>query len=296
MLVGDWLQSKTNLLKQANIPLPRLDLLVLLEDFTGKDRSWLLANFDKNLNGLLESHEVNLQLLNNLVRRRAKNEPLSYIRHRTEFYGRDFFIDRRVLEPRPESETIIDLLKKYLAEDNRLVEKNTRLAIDVGTGSGALAITAAMEIPKLKLIATDIDKKCLAVTKINAARYKKPIEMIEGDLVLPFVFNRRELLNNNQYILLCNLPYVPEDFPLNAAAMYEPPLAIFGGKDGLSLYRTLFDQIRSLYYKPKLILTESLPAQHKSLASIAKTSGYKLVETCDFIQLFSPLEQHQGQL
>jgi release factor glutamine methyltransferase len=89
-------------------------------------------------------------------------------------------------------------------------------------------------------------------------------------------------------VLLANLPYVPERYSINQAAEHEPKHAIFGGKDGLNLYRCFWQQIAAMADKPKFVFTESLPPQHESLAAIAKGSGYELADIQDFIQLFRP--------
>jgi release factor glutamine methyltransferase len=183
-------------------------------------------------------------------------------------------IDHRVLEPRPESETIVELLKKLPLSDM------PKLA-DIGTGSGMLAITAKLELPKAKVIATDIDQNCLDIAAQNAQKHGTKIAFRQGDLLEP-------LKDEPFDALLCNLPYVPDNFQINPAAMREPRLAIFGGPDGLGLYRKLFTQLESRHHKPRYVLTESLPPQHHLLAEIARKHGYALDTKDDFIQIFVP--------
>src|SRR3954469_15390619 len=106
MKIDQWLASATKKLEQAGIGTARLDALILLEDIIDKDRAWLLAH---------PEHEIpaaKIAKLEKLLNRRAGHEPLAYVRGRTEFYGREFFITPAVLEPRPESETMIDCLKE----------------------------------------------------------------------------------------------------------------------------------------------------------------------------------------
>ena len=157
-----WLKEASSRLKQSGINTSRLDALVLLEDVFGKERSWLLANPETELT------DSQLSRLDGFIERRLCHEPLAYIRHKSEFYGRDFFVDSRVLEPRPESETIIDVLKELPGLSQLVI-------IDVGTGSGALAITAKLELPNTEVIATDIDKNCLAVARQNAQNHNAKI-------------------------------------------------------------------------------------------------------------------------
>jgi release factor glutamine methyltransferase len=269
MKLHEWLQKATEKLESAGIGTARLDLFVLLEDCLNTSRAQLLAHLECEL-----SNEQ-IKQLEPLLKRRVKHEPLAYIRNKTEFYGRQFYINHNVLEPRPESETMIDQLKSLPLPPKLTI-------IDVGSGSGALAITVKLELPSAKVMATDIDKNCLEVAKRNAKNLEANVKFIEGDLLKPIATHLAA-----PYILLCNLPYVPDDFHINPAAMNEPRIAIFGGKDGLDLYKRLFKQLETLENEPKFILTESMPPQHKELAEIAKATGFRLDKTDDFIQVFT---------
>lgn len=261
--INDWLSSSTKKLRASGIGTARLDCLVLLEDTIGKDRAWLLANPDHKLS------TSQVKKLDTLVARRAAHEPLAYIRGKTEFYGRDFIINYNVLEPRPESETMIELLKNLSGID--------RIA-DIGTGSGALGITANLELPETEVIASDIDPKCIKLARENANKHNVEIDFYAGDLLDPIA--------KPIDVIIANLPYVPTDFKLNDAAMQEPKIAIFGGTDGLDVYRRLFAQTAKLSQVPKYILTESLPFQHKELSKIAESAGYRQFDKADFVQLF----------
>lgn len=272
--VSDFLDRATRQLKKAGIGTARLDCLVLLEDELGQDRSWILAHNDDCLS-VNTMHKLNTKVL-----RRSAHEPLAYIRHKTEFYGRTFYIDRRVLEPRPESETMIDLLKALPSIDRR--DPAEQLVVDIGTGSGVLAITAKLELPHLVIKAVDIDLGCLHVASRNAHTLRANITLHKGNLL-----NSAAAAGDAIYALLCNLPYVPDSFQINPAATWEPRLAIFGGKDGLDLYRRLFMECQSSCLPPRFILTETLPIQHTSLTGIAQQHGYSLRRTDDFIQLFT---------
>jgi release factor glutamine methyltransferase len=276
MNVGEWLKNAQSLLGQSGISTARLDSLVLLEDVTEHDRAWLLAHYDFDLTTL------QLEKLKKLLNRRQDHEPLSFIRGKSEFYGREFMLTADVLEPRPESEAIIDILKALLkdtikAAHNKTPTNKIHIA-DVGTGSGAIGITAALELPETDIDLIDIDKKALKVAKTNVDLFTLNISVIESDL----------LINAPKYydILLCNLPYVPDNFKVNLAALHEPKIALYGGPDGLDVYRQLFLQVDKLHYQPLYILTESLPPQHELLESIATAVKYQLIKTDDFIQVF----------
>ncbi len=239
------------------------------------DRAQLLAHPETELSN---EQKIKLDLL---LQRRANHEPLAFIRGKTEFYGREFTINKHVLEPRPETETMIELLKQLV---DRLQITDYRLlhAVDVGTGSGAIAITLKLKNPNLEVYATDISKKCLAVAKQNAINHAVSVSFLHGDLLEPYY----RLKPKTPHLIAANLPYVPDDFSINRAALHEPKIAIFGGVDGLDLYRKLFAQIDERKQKPAYILTESLPFQHHALAALARKHGYVLAESKDFIQVF----------
>lgn len=271
MTVEEFLAASTKRLQAVGVATARLDILVLLEDTLSTNRAQLLANPD-----LLIS-PAKLKKLENLIVRRVRHEPLAYIRNKTEFYGREFFVDQRVLEPRPESETMIDLLKQHTADSEKLT------IIDVGTGSGALAITAKLEVPSAEVLAIDIDPDCLTVARHNARKLQAKITFIEGNLLQPLLPAGKSLLKDSA--LLCNLPYIPDNFQINTAATHEPRRAIFGGGDGLDLYRKLFNQLHA-QAKPRFVLTEALPPQHDMLKAIAQAAGFQFKTSADFIQVF----------
>ena len=268
-----WLKHAANTLKNVNIGSARLDALILLEDELGRDRAWISAHPETILQG------STLKKLNKKLARRAGHEPLAYIRGFTEFYGRKFKVNKRVLEPRPESETMIDLLRK-LAESGELRAES--YIVDIGTGSGALGITAALELHNHNVDLYDIDASCLAVARHNAHMHELHLHCYKRDLL-----NRPVRPYD---VLLANLPYVPDNWRINPAAAREPKLAIFGGPDGLDVYRRLFDQLNSskgrTLREVRYVFTEALPPQHEKLAKIAEEAGYKMLKSQDFIQLF----------
>jgi release factor glutamine methyltransferase len=273
-MTNQWLDKATKQLERAGIGTARLDCLVLLEDATGKDRSWLLAHPEFVFN------TQQIKVLQQQLNQRIKHIPLAYIRGKTQFYGREFIINQHVLEPRPESETMIELALEVIG--SRLEVRDKLQIIDVGTGSGALAITMKLELPETEVIAIDIDPKCLNLARQNAKEHDVNVQFLNGDLLEP-ISNLKPLTSN---LLLCNLPYVPDSHTINEAAMFEPNFAIFGGPDGLDLYRKLFKQLRTFTAKPQFVLTESLPFQHAALAELAKANGFTLKMTDDFIQVF----------
>lgn len=284
MTVDEWLKTSASKLETAEIGTARLDCLVLLEDQLGKDRSYLLSHPETPLQG------VSLKGLNNKLKHRVRHEPLAYIRGKTEFYGREFYVDKRVLEPRPESEAIIELLLE-LAKSQKPIAKSQ--IIDIGTGSGVLAITAKLEIPKTEVIATDIDPKCLAVARQNAKNYSAKIKFRQGDLLEPLRLGTSDL-GLATTIVLANLPYVPTRYKINRSARLEPKIAIFGGNDGLDIYRRLFECLAASHTKPRFVLTEALPTQHQSLSAVAETAGFAPRRTNGFVQVFEPVRNAES--
>lgn len=270
LTVSQWLKQASKQLTTAGIGTARLDALVLLSDSLDKNRAHLLAHPELKL-----THEQQYEL-QKLLDRRLAHEPLAYIRGKTEFYGREFNLNKDVLEPRPESEAMFDLLKGLPS-----ISTESHI-IDVGTGSGALAITAKLEFPETTVSAIDINAKCLVVARSNAQKHHVNIDFIHSDLLT----NIESLIPTQPCILLANLPYVPDSYQVNEAASHEPKRAIFGGADGLTLYRRLFKQLAELHDIPFFVFTEALPFQHSELENIARTQNFNIVTQEDFIQVF----------
>jgi release factor glutamine methyltransferase len=264
MTITEFLHNATKQLRRAGIGTARLDVLVLMEDALGLNRAAILTGNDNKISSKTEVE------LNNKVVQRSRHIPLAYIRKKVEFYGRNFYINNHVLVPRPETEDMIDLLKKLPLPDKTLV-------VDVGTGSGCIGITAALELPATDVVMSDIDEYALKVSTHNAKAYHVKFKIVRGDLL--------EKIPRAD-VILANLPYVPEGYKVNQATKHEPKHAIFGGKDGLSLYYRLWSQIIDMPSKPRFVITESLPAQHNDMSRLAIESGFKTLATERFVQAF----------
>ncbi len=282
MTIQEFLESGVSKLEQAGIESARLDCLILLEDILKKDKSYLLAHPDD----VVSNH--NLDILNKQIDRRTNHEPLAYIRGKSEFYGRQFLVNKHTLVPRPETETMLGIFNEIyksqilpLQKVGPFTERENVICriVDVGTGSGAIGISVKLLHPELEVIGTDISTDCLKIATLNAKNLNADIRFTKSDLL-------NDLKLKDNIILLANLPYVPDDHFVNQSALFEPKIAIFGGKDGLDLYRKLFVQICELKSKPVYIFTESFPSQHKTLEYIAK-QNYRLAISEDFIQVFA---------
>lgn len=266
MTIGEFLQKSTKLLADAGIDSARLDCLVLLEDTLGKDRASLLAHTEDDLTS------AELTQLQAWIKKRATHTPLAYIRGKAPFYGRTFLVDQNVLTPRPETEGIITFLKELG------LPKQPRIA-DIGTGSGCIGITAALEIPESSVDLYDISPAALNIAEKNARALGATIRCLKSDLL--------GSIEGAYHVIVTNLPYVPDAYPINAAAAHEPKLALFSGVDGLDHYRTFWEQLGKLTPKPQFVITESFPDQHHTLAVLARHNGFVLERSEGYIQLFS---------
>lgn len=260
-----FLEKNIRILKDAGVQTARLDCLILLEDDLAKDRSLILAHPEWELT------KLQLATLNNKVAQRIQHTPLAYIRGKVAFYGRTFLVNNFVLVPRPETEDIITIVRSLS------LPANTKVA-DIGTGSGCLGITAKLEIPAADVFLYDIDTDALEVAQQNAVLHHVDVHTKQQNLLK----NCSEQFD----IILANLPYVPDDYPINSAATHEPHIALFSGKDGLDHYRAFWQQINNLQHKPEHIIVESLEHQHTALSTLARSTGYTLVETKGLIQHF----------
>ncbi len=263
MTVENWNQEARIKLAEYSLT-PSLDAEILLAHFMKKDRAWVLAHAEDNLD------EKTCLTLSKALVRRTSGEPIAYVTGRTEFYGRDFYVDSRVLVPRPESEDFIEIMRSIVDK----IGDNTSV-IDVGTGSGILAITLKLEHPALEITATDISKKALKVARMNANRYKLSIPLRHQDLLSD---------TDAQDIVVANLPYVPINMR-DPSIQMEPDEALYSGMDGLDHYRRLFQQLenRTVRY----VLTESLLDQHEQLSAVAKLAGFVEHSMKGLVQVFT---------
>jgi release factor glutamine methyltransferase len=276
MSFDNWLREAETQLHTAGIATARLDALILLEDVSNKDRTYLLAYPEEILS------PKQIKILNDLLTQRLKHVPISHIIGRSEFYGRNFVINHHVLQPRPESETMIDNLKELFTNSTLKYSptsyKSAISLADVGAGSGALGITAKLELPDIEVDLIELEQEAIEVSKINVAKFTLNITIIKNDLL--------NNIGKHYDIILCNLPYVPDGYAINSAASHEPKIAIFGGRDGLDVYRKMFVDLNNDTRPPLYILSEALPVQHMELEKLANAAGYYCIREDDFIQTF----------
>ncbi|HET6477784.1 MAG TPA: peptide chain release factor N(5)-glutamine methyltransferase [Dehalococcoidales bacterium] len=198
---------------------------ILLRQALGIDRVRLYANLNSELSAEQENDFWHL------VRRRLSGEPTAYIAGHREFYGLDFLVDRRVLIPRPETELLVEKAVR-LARTH-----NIATVADIGTGCGAIAISLALNLPRIKIYASDVSTDALEVARMNCEKHGVAgrIRLLRGDMLAP--------LPEPVDLILANLPYVTEqEISTSALAGFEPRLALDGGSDGLDGIRRLCEQ------------------------------------------------------
>lgn len=243
MDAGSFIAQAEHTLRQAGITTPRLDAFVLLADALKKEKSWILAHPEYKI------PPESLNKLNQQVAQRARRIPLAYIRGKIEFYGRNFTVNPDVLIPRPETEALIEqILALTLPDPTKL--------LDVGTGSGAVAITAALERPHMQTEACDISTAALAVAEENAGRLGAQVYFFESDLL-----DRANIYD----IIVANLPYVAPDWQRSPETNAEPRLALFANDNGLTLIKKLIQQAPSHLNKNGYLLLEADPRQFNEI-------------------------------
>lgn len=250
------------------------DAQVLLAHVLEISRPQLIANLHTPLDSL------QLDSATQLFARLRVGEPLPYILGHWEFFGLDFEINKNVLIPRPETELLVEKAISFLKNN-----PDKRNVMDVGTGSGIIAISIAKHIPDVKIIATDISPNALQVAKRNAIKHgvENKIDFVECDLLpsddRPQTVDHDSPSTVNRpwsFDLICaNLPYIPTK-TLHGLEVYgkEPTLALDGGEDGLDIYRRLFSLAKQYLLSPRGLsplvwLCEFEETQGKSITHLA---------------------------
>lgn len=217
-----------------------LDAQLLLAEVLTQDRAYLLAHPEQILT---DDQQAQFAALAN---RRAAGEPIAYILGRRAFYDREIAVAPGVLIPRPETELLLEQALEWVKD----LPEN--VVVDVGTGSGALAVTLAANAPNSKVYATDISPQALMIARYNAYLQQAPVEFYEGHLLEPLA--ERSIRAD---VIMANLPYIASDeIPQLEVSRYEPHLALDGGADGLLLIRDLLTQVPAVAQPGALILLE----------------------------------------
>ncbi len=259
--------------------------------------------------------ENKLDIFREMVNKHYEGEPVAYLTHNKEFYGLDFFVDGRVLIPRPETELMVEEVYKRVTDpDNpaksrhpgnmpRIVRAGNPAdpgnpgetgrqvdlpleILDIGTGSGCIAIALAKKLPKARFMATDISEDALDVARKNATRHNVigRIDFVCANL-MGNVCGRFD-------VIVANLPYIglkKHNFVSKEAQAYEPNVALFGGDDGLRIYERLFGQICERNWRPKFLFGEFGFAQGEEMRALL--NKYFQGQSIEIIQDYASIER-----
>ncbi|HSX41218.1 MAG TPA: peptide chain release factor N(5)-glutamine methyltransferase [Candidatus Saccharimonadales bacterium] len=261
MTIAEAKRHGEQVLGRAGIESKRIDTSLLLEKVSGKKRTWLFAHLEDNLD------DDQAKKFIDLINERSKRRPLVHLTNAREFYGLDFYINEFVLTPRVETEQMVGWAIKYAPKNSHL--------IDIGTGSGALAIAIKKHRPDLNVTATDVTDEALAVAKKNAKIHKVDISFIKSDLWTN--------VEGKFGTIVTNLPYLKDDADLMPEVKHEPDIALFGGADGLDIYRRFLEKLPDHLAENGYLFTECDPWQQADLIAEAAKAGLKPIEQSYFI-------------
>lgn len=259
MKVKDSLRRTAVKLAAKGIDDASLEAELLLMHAMGVERAGLYVRLEDNLSS---KHAA---ALSKLVDRRLKREPAAYILGHREFYGLDFYVNPSVLIPRPETELLVDEAITF-ARSNFL--SCDPLVADIGTGSGAIAVSLARSLPKAGVYAVDISPRALDIAALNCIRHNVRVELLAGDLLAP--------LSEPVDMIVANLPYIADgdmDGLSDEIREYEPNVALAGGEDGLDIVRRLIVDAPECLKPGGALLVEVAPAQVNALKAWAGELG-----------------------
>ena len=261
--IGRLLQWSEGFFREKGIETPRLDAEVLLAHVLEKPRIYLYVHYDQPLDpGELAAYR-------GFVRRRAVREPVAYLLGERAFMGLTFVVSPAVLVPQPDTETLVSEAEK------RLRGKSGARIADVGTGSGAIALSLLHALPDLTAAAVDVSLAALKVARENAARLAlmDRVAFYEGDLLAP-------LLGQTFDAILSNPPYIPRNdiAALPPEVQAEPHLALDGGADGLDFYRRLTREAAAFLRPGGFLAVEAGQGEAAAILDMARANGWAEVE------------------
>lgn len=256
----------TAYLAERNLRAPRQDAELILLGILNRQRSFLLANPDYELSAREE------KIFHEWLLKRGEHYPLQYLRGSQEFYGRAYEVTAGVLIPRPETEILVDASLELL--QNTEVER--LFVLDIGTGSGCIAVTLACELPRLELTATDVSTDALQCSRRNAERFGclHRIEFLQGDVLDP-VAGRESCY----HLVVSNPPYVgfqSREQVDQSVQEYEPSEAVFAGESGLEIYWKLFAGGRNVLRPGGRLIVELGYGIQEQVEDLAKGKGWEL--------------------
>jgi release factor glutamine methyltransferase len=261
--IREALLRASSFLREAGMKDPRFEAELMIRHCLGWDRTRFLTSMHEPIS------QDHLQKLRELCERRMRHEPLQYLFGCQEFYGRPFAVGPGVLIPRPETEILIE---QVLLHAGRIWPASAPLQVaDIGTGSGAIAVTLACERPRWQVSTVDLSSDAIAIAAENAERLGAAVRFLQGDLAEPLL-EKGERFD----IVVSNPPYIPsadvEELDPEVRE-YEPRLALDGGKDGLDCYRRLCAALPCLLKEKALVTYEVGIHQAQDVAALLTASG-----------------------
>ncbi len=268
MTIDEALQFGRKQLKRAGIESARIDASLLLSKVLDMPRVNVFAHLEDELDDTTASEFIEL------INERAKRRPLVHLTNTREFYGIDLYIDENVLTPRVETEKMVEFAIKHAPKNGKLV--------DIGTGSGAIAIAIKTHRPDLEVWATEVTDEALAVARRNIENLKLDIKLVKSDLF--------DHVSQSFDAVATNLPYLQNDADLMPEVQKEPAVALFGGDDGLDIYRRFLKELPAHLNPSGYLFTECDPWQQASLKAEAAKSNLHPIEEDYFILGFQLTE------
>ena len=259
MNIENILNEGINILQKNKIPSPELDSEILLSNSIKKDKRHIILNPKE----LLNSEQSKIFI--NLIERRKKGEPVAYLINKKEFWKDEFFVNKDVLIPRPDTELIIEQVLKIYSKDRRLQ------VLDIGTGSGCILLSILKERPNFYGTGIDISKKSINVSKFNTKQLNlmNRVKFFHSS-VDNFKIGKYDLIvSNPPYIELLNLKYLEKD-----VVNFEPKLALSGGFDGFSKIRKVISKTKTLIKKNGKFILEIGFNQKNKVKKILKEEGF----------------------
>ena len=258
MTVLKVLQAATAHLKKHGVENPRLNAEHLLAHLLGRNRIELYLDFERKLT------ETELGPLRELVKRRSEGEPLQHLLGTVEFCGLTFLSDKRAMVPRPETEELVESLKSEIEDPKSKI-------VDVGTGSGVIALSLAAEFPEARILAVDISDDALALAQENAIRLdlSSRVQFLKSRLL--------ETIEGTFDLIVANLPYISSQdrHTLSREVLRDPEVALFAGARGDELVRELIDQAPTRLRPGGMLALEIGLGQGQALLSVLTEKNYR---------------------
>jgi release factor glutamine methyltransferase len=262
MTVLEVLQSSTAYFKKRKIDNPRLNAEHLLAHVLNRKRLELYLEFERELD------EAELKPLRDLVRRRGEGEPLQHLLGTVEFCGHTFLCDKRAMVPRPETEELVEFVKSEIRNPKSEM-------LDVGTGSGVIALSLAAQFPEAEVHAVDVSDDALALARENAARLglSKRVHFTKGNLL--------DEVEGDFDLIVANLPYVSlqDRQSLSREVLHDPEVALFAGERGDELVRQLIEQAGTRLRPGGLLALEIGVGQSAALSGFLAEKNYHDIES-----------------